>query len=458
MAATLACLQIPTVSSKSSSQSQLLVPSDSAKLNVSISLDQAIRGLKSASLPLTAITLPFILNSQDALAAGGEFGILEGRSLALVHPIVMAGLFAYTLYAGYLGWQWRRVRTIQNEINELKKQEKPAAVTPEGTPVPAPPSPLQTKIQQLSEERKELIKGQYKDKHFNAGSILLAFGVIESVGGGVNTYLRTGKLFPGPHLYAGAAITVLWAAAAALVPPMQKGNETARNLHIALNVLNVLLFIWQIPTGWDIVLKRIELLTPWTLLFITALTSGDIEFLFLFFAFELPSELLPDFSPSLEAIGVSFLFWRVCGLLPKLRVGFPKGLKSIMAPLFSPAIVIILVPRSSESECFLEDLSCGEGRANGDDGDGDVDGDGSGGVALATSGCGRVGDDVGGAPLEGGGCGGGGGAGADGGGGGGGRMVNERNQGRDGAPCWVAIVFVWKIDKMISNARCTKSD
>ncbi|GJW37054.1 cyclin, C-terminal domain-containing protein [Tanacetum coccineum] len=85
----------------------------------------------------------------DALAGGGEFGIFEGRSLALVHPIVMGGLFDYTLYAGYLGWKWRRVGTIQNEINELKKQEKPVAVTPEGTPVPAPPSTLQTKIQQL---------------------------------------------------------------------------------------------------------------------------------------------------------------------------------------------------------------------------------------------------------------------------------------------------------------------
>ncbi|KVH91076.1 Protein of unknown function DUF4079 [Cynara cardunculus var. scolymus] len=175
----------------------------------------------------------------------------------------MGGLFAYTLYAGYLGWQWRRVRTLQDEINDLKKQEKPVAVTPEGTPLqPTTPSPVQAKIQQLSEERKELIKGQYREKHFNAGSILLAFGVFESIGGGVNTYLRTGKLFPGPHLYAGAAITVLWAAAAALVPPMQKGSETARNLHIALNVLNVLLFIWQIPTGWDIVLKVFEF-TKW---------------------------------------------------------------------------------------------------------------------------------------------------------------------------------------------------
>lgn len=65
----------------------------------------------------------------------------------------------------------------------------------------------------------------------------------------------------GSH-FCGTAITVLWAAAAALVPPMQKGSETARNLHIALNVLNVLLFIWQIPTGLDIVFKVFEF-TKW---------------------------------------------------------------------------------------------------------------------------------------------------------------------------------------------------
>ncbi|KAJ0817586.1 hypothetical protein HanLR1_Chr00c0416g0749211 [Helianthus annuus] len=290
MAATLAFLQIPTTilipsskSSSSSSQPQLFIPSSKSSSSSSHSQLLFISTTKSLSLPLAAAALT-LFNPQDALAAGGEFGILEGRSLALIHPIVMGGLFLYTLYAGYLGWQWRRVRTLQDEINDLKKQEKPVTVAaaavpaPEGTPQVAP-SPIQLKIQQLSEppitfstssetnyptyqERKELIKGQYKDKHFNAGSILLAFGVFESIGGGVNTYLRTGKLFPGPHLFAGAAITVLWAAAAALVPPMQKGNETARSLHIALNAINVLLFIWQIPTGWDIVLKVFEF-TKW---------------------------------------------------------------------------------------------------------------------------------------------------------------------------------------------------
>ncbi|KAK1438069.1 hypothetical protein QVD17_03872 [Tagetes erecta] len=249
-------VSVPTTPPTSPTPSHLLIPSDSTK---TVSMFPIQKSVVAAA----AVTLPFLLKPHDAFAAGGEFGILEGRSLALVHPIMMGGLFVYTLYAGYLGWQWRRVRTLQDEINELKKQDKaPVAVTvPEGA-APAPPSPVQLQIQRLTEERKELIKGQYKEKHFNAGSILLGFGVFESIGGGVNTYLRTGKLFPGPHLYAGAAITVLWAAAAALVPPMQKGNETARNLHIALNVLNVLLFIWQIPTGLDIVLKVFEF-TKW---------------------------------------------------------------------------------------------------------------------------------------------------------------------------------------------------
>jgi hypothetical protein len=66
------------------------------------------------------------------------------------------------------------------------------------------------------------------------------------VGGALNTYLRVGKLFPGPHLFAGAGITVCWALAASLVPAMKKGNDTARSLHIALNAVNVALFAWQV--------------------------------------------------------------------------------------------------------------------------------------------------------------------------------------------------------------------
>ncbi len=71
-----------------------------------------------------------------------------------------------------------------------------------------------------------------------------------------------GKLFPGPHLYAGAAITVTWGLAAALVPAMTRGNDAARTAHITLNVVNIGLFAWQIPTGFTI-LQKVFQFTTW---------------------------------------------------------------------------------------------------------------------------------------------------------------------------------------------------
>jgi hypothetical protein len=96
------------------------------------------------------------------------------------------------------------------------------------------------------QERKDLVAGGYRDKHFWWGSVLLGGGILIAVEGALNTWFRTGKLFPGPHLFAGAGIVVLWALAAALVPQMQKGNEGARNAHIALNAVNLALFAWQV--------------------------------------------------------------------------------------------------------------------------------------------------------------------------------------------------------------------
>ena len=34
-----------------------------------------------------------------------------------------------------------------------------------------------------------------------------------------------------------------------------KGQDAARNGHIAFNVLALGLFTWQLPTGWEILLK-----------------------------------------------------------------------------------------------------------------------------------------------------------------------------------------------------------
>lgn len=45
-------------------------------------------------------------------------------------------------------------------------------------------------------------------------------------------------------------------------PPPQKGNDAARTAHISLNVLNLALFTWQVPTGLEIVGKVFQF-TQW---------------------------------------------------------------------------------------------------------------------------------------------------------------------------------------------------
>jgi hypothetical protein len=217
--------------------------------------------LPHATLATAGLVAPLLLDNPAALAIGREYGIIEGQIFSLIHPAMMFFLFGSSVYAGYLGFQWRRTRELASEIKALKAQRAPAKVGPDGEAVTSPPSSLDEQISALEAERKQLIGQKLNEKHNNWGSLLLGLGVLISVSGALNTFLRTGKLFPGPHLYAGAAITVLWALAAALVPSMQKGNETARSLHIAFNTLNVLLFAWQIPTGLEIVGKVFQFTT-----------------------------------------------------------------------------------------------------------------------------------------------------------------------------------------------------
>ena len=43
-----------------------------------------------------------------------------------------------------------------------------------------------------------------------------------------------------------------------MVPLMAKGNNAARYAHIAMNVTNIGLFAWQVPTGLEIVSKVLQ--------------------------------------------------------------------------------------------------------------------------------------------------------------------------------------------------------
>jgi hypothetical protein len=117
---------------------------------------------------------------------------------------------------------------------------------------------LQAQVTAKADERKALVSKDFRDQHWALGAVLLGLGVSFAVEGPVNTYMRAGKLFPGPHLYAGAGIVSMWALAAALVPQMQKGKDWARTGHIGLNFVSTAMFAYyQIPTGIGIAQKVI---------------------------------------------------------------------------------------------------------------------------------------------------------------------------------------------------------
>lgn len=147
--------------------------------------------------------------------------------LNFIHPILMWGILGLTLYAGWLGYQHRQTRLATGA------------------------------------EKKELIKGKFLARHHKAGSVLLASMVVVSIGGMGSTYLNNGKLFFGPHLLAGLGMMGLIATSASLVPFMQKGNDSARYTHIALNTVLVGLFGWQAFSGVQIVQKLLNNMFGW---------------------------------------------------------------------------------------------------------------------------------------------------------------------------------------------------
>jgi len=232
---------------------------------------EAKSAVASAAFLAALTSFPIVSN-----AAGPDWGLFEGRSASLLHPLAMGSLFVLQLSTALKGFKWRRQRELGDEISALKKQipslpdgasSLQAAIEQgkaEGTDVSAYTAALsiESQVADLTAERKELSTQNNRDSHFQQGALLAAIGTAFAIEGPLNTYARAGKLFPGPHLYAGAGLVVCWALAAGCVPYMQKGNDTARSLHIAANAIGLGLFAWQVQSGIPIVFKVIEF-TKW---------------------------------------------------------------------------------------------------------------------------------------------------------------------------------------------------
>jgi hypothetical protein len=142
--------------------------------------------------------------------------------VAFAHPILMTLTLILALYAGYVGWQYRRIRNTDGE------------------------------------EKKALISKKYNLLHYKLGSVFLLLMVVGAIGGIAVTYNNNGKLFVGPHLIAGLGLTLLAALSAALAPLLQQTKEWARIAHIAVNTLLIGVFVWQTLTGFEIVQRILE--------------------------------------------------------------------------------------------------------------------------------------------------------------------------------------------------------
>jgi len=160
--------------------------------------------------------------------------------------------YTASAFAAFTGLQWRRLREVGVTIGDLKKELKPLQAQVEaagesGAPaaLTAQVAQLTTKVDELSATRKALAKDDLRDKHYQVGSVILGLGTSFAIEGPVNTFMRAGKLFPGPHLYAGAGVVVAWAMAASMVPNMAKGKDWARTAHMSFNVLALGFFTWQ---------------------------------------------------------------------------------------------------------------------------------------------------------------------------------------------------------------------
>ncbi|WP_299486510.1 DUF4079 domain-containing protein [Acaryochloris sp. IP29b_bin.137] len=140
-----------------------------------------------------------------------------------IHPVLMWTLFGICIYAMTLGLKVRTTRTTPDK-----------------------------------DLRKSLIKQRFNIKHHQIGAILLSIMVLGSIGGMGVTYINNGKLFVGAHLLAGLGMTGLVAILASLTPLMQRGSQTARDVHLWLSVLMLGLFGWEAITGMQIVQRIIE--------------------------------------------------------------------------------------------------------------------------------------------------------------------------------------------------------
>ena len=119
------------------------------------------------------------LSEQTLTLAEGirDVAIFKGKTLSLLHPAMMLGLLGFSLSTGLLGFQWRRQRTLGDEISALKKTIPDAGEEPPTAAALA----IQSEVDALTAERKQLAAEGPRDKHFSQGALLAFLGTLFAI-------------------------------------------------------------------------------------------------------------------------------------------------------------------------------------------------------------------------------------------------------------------------------------
>ena len=187
---------------------------------------------------LTLISLLTTTVPQISHAVDNQYGVFESKEIALFHPVYFLILYLVSMAAAYQGLQHRRSRELLTEIQILTRNN--------------PQDPI---ISELKLKRDTILKESPKDKHVSLTSLILGSGTASALFGGLSTFFRQGTIYPDVHLFGGLSMVIIWALTASLAPYMAKGSDIARNLHIVLNVIGLLIFTSQIYSGLEVAIN-----------------------------------------------------------------------------------------------------------------------------------------------------------------------------------------------------------
>jgi hypothetical protein len=116
--------------------------------------------------PGLAVSLASLATTPQTVYAAADtpdWGLFAGRTASLLHPWTMGSLLMFALSTAYLGFQWRRQRTLGDEIATLQKKMPPPNLN---SSEPRQISPLEVQIATLTRECKEIASKGPRDQHF----------------------------------------------------------------------------------------------------------------------------------------------------------------------------------------------------------------------------------------------------------------------------------------------------